>query len=143
MTQILGESWAKEIYDRIHGVDFRPVKEDTERKSYGKETTLEEDLVNRLELHKILHAYLNQIHGVMIIRQWIVKTITIKVKFSDFEQITRSHSFDNHTNHYEALLETMNMIFNQIELNKPVRLIGLTVSNIESDSFKQLSLSDL
>lgn len=143
LTQILGESWAKEVYDRIHGVDYRPVKEDTERKSYGKETTLDVDMFERSELIQILYAYLDQIHEVMVKRDWIAKTITLKVKYFDFEQITRSHTFDNHTNHYETLLETMKMIFNQIEINKPIRLIGLTISNIESASLKQLSLSDL
>jgi len=140
LNNIIGESWAKEIVDRIHGIDERPVKEYGERKSYGKETTLEVDSDDRAMLMGILEQYLIRIHKKLDEKGLMAKTLTIKIKYFDFEHFTKSHSMEYHTNDYRVLQETLHRLFESIELAKPVRLIGLTFSNLEDVDYKQFNM---
>lgn len=140
LQTILGE---RDVYDRIHGIDLRPIVRNYERKSYGKETTLDVDIDDQHEITTYLLDYLDKIYEVMKGKKWLCKTLVVKIKYTDFEQITRSHSFDNYTNHYETLKEGLYLLIDQIDFYKPVRLVGLTISNLESDHFRQFSLLDL
>ncbi len=140
LSDILGESWSKEIVQRIHGIDQRPVIENHTRKSYGKETTLSEDTFDRSVLLTILEDYLGKIHSGLAKRSLTTKTLTIKIKYCDFEQFTKSHSLDYHTNNYAVLSEALQIMFRNLKLDKSVRLVGLTASNLESESYKQFNL---
>lgn len=140
LNNIIGESWAKEIVDRIHGIDERPVKEYGERKSYGRETTLEVDSDDRMMLYGILEQYLIKIHKKLDEKGLMAKTLTIKIKYFDFDHFTKSHSMEYHTNDLRMLKETLFRLFESIELIKPVRLIGLTFSNLEDVDYKQFNL---
>ncbi|MDK2867644.1 MAG: polymerase [Clostridiales bacterium] len=138
--QIIGETFAKEIIDRIHGIDNRPVEVTQERKSYGKETTLDEDTMDRSLLDDILKRYLERIIAALSERQLMAKTITIKVKYHDFEQFTRSHSLERATINAKMLFEAYEILFQQTQFEKPVRLIGITLSNLEEIGFKQFNI---
>ncbi len=140
LYNIIGESWGKEVVERIHGIDFRTVHEQSDRKSYGKETTLEADTTDRDEIFYILEKYLIRIQKRLDDLQLMAKTLTIKIKYFDFEQFTKSFSLPYHTNDLNILREHLDVMYQSLELNKPVRLIGLTFSNLEMSDFKQFSL---
>lgn len=140
LNNIIGDSWAKEIIERIHGIDHRPVKEYGERKSYGKETTLEVDTLDREFIYSILSNYLKRIHKRLDEKGLMAKTLTIKIKYGDFEQFTKSHSLEYHTNDFGILSETLLMMYENLELSKTVRLVGLTFSNFEDVDYKQFNL---
>lgn len=140
LGDILGESWSKEIVQRIHGIDQRQVIENHTRKSYGKETTLSEDTIDRTVILSILEDYLTKIHTGLSKRSLTTKTLTIKIKYYDFEQFTKSHSLDYHTNNFGVLNEALQNMFTNLQLVKPVRLVGLTASNLESEAYKQFNL---
>ena len=57
------------------------------------------------------------------------KTITVKIKYYDFEQITRSYSLENYSQNKDFLRGELLSFFGTIEIKKPVRLIGCTFSN--------------
>ncbi len=59
------------------------------------------------------------------------RTITLKVKFADFKQITRSKSLEGRTDNTAVIFETACDLLKQLELRRPVRLIGVGVSNFE------------
>lgn len=143
LNSFLGESYAKEIYDRIHGIDNRPVEEYHDRKSYGKETTLEEDSEDQVLIKSILDKYLVRIQKALDERSLMGRTMTIKVKYHDFEQFTKSYSLDYHTNNLKILQETLDSVFESLVLEKAVRLIGLTISNLEDQDYKQFNLLEL
>lgn len=143
LNNIIGESWAKEILERIHGIDHRPVKEYAQRKSYGKETTLEEDTEDREQIYNILKIYLNKIHKRLEEKGLMAKTLTIKIKYGDFEQFTKSHSLEYHTNDIGILTDTLQSMYDSLSLTKNVRLVGLTFSNFEDIDYKQFNLLEL
>lgn len=138
--QIIGETFAREIIDRIHGIDNRPVEISQERKSYGKETTLDEDTMDRELLNAILEKYLQRIIDGLSQRQLMAKTITVKVKYHDFEQFTRSHSLERATINTKILHEAYEILYQQIQFEKPVRLIGISLSNLEEIGYKQFNI---
>ncbi|HAS74462.1 MAG TPA: DNA polymerase IV [Clostridiales bacterium UBA8960] len=140
LNNIIGESWAKEIIDRIHGIDDRPVREYSERKSYGKETTLEVDTDDRELLFSILEKYLIRIQKRLDELSLMPRTLTIKVKYYDFEQFTRSHSLEYNTNDFSILKAALVNMFDHLILEKPVRLIGLSFSNLEDADYKQFNI---
>lgn len=137
---IIGESWANEIIERIHGIDHRPVGDASERKSYGREITLEADTDHRDVLYQQLLQYLYKIHASICKKELMTKTLTIKVKYFDFEQFTKSYSLEFHTNDLKILMNAFDALFNSIQFQKPVRLIGLTFSNLEDSKYKQFTL---
>lgn len=140
LNDILGESWAKEIIDRIHGIDDRPVHEISTRKSYGKETTLEVDTDDRVLLFEILTKYLMRIQKRLDELDLMPRTLTIKVKYHDFEQFTRSHSLEYNTNDIRILSDALSSMYDHLIFEKPVRLIGLSLSNLEDADYKQFNL---
>jgi len=65
------------------------------------------------------------------------KTLTLKVKFEDFKQITRSKTNKYEIDNFEQLWELSLEIFEAIDfLNKKVRLLGLSVSNLTMDKIQ-------
>ena len=117
------------ILRRAQGLDDSKVEPYTAPKSEGREHTLDEDTKDKAVLKKYL---LNQSERVMgKVRQMGTsgRTVTLKVKYSDFQQITRSYSLDLHTNSTRLVYATACALLDKLELNMPVRLIGVSLSN--------------
>ena len=140
---LLGEAWGNEIIQYIHGVDTRPVQASYERKSYGKETTLSCDTSDKASILSLLHDYLETICCELDEKKLIAKTLTLKIKYSDFEQFTKRHSLEHHTMHSAIWHQTLDCTFDSIDLRKPVRLVGVTLSNFESEAVEQFHWFDL
>jgi DNA polymerase-4 len=112
-----------------NGIDDRPVVSHRERKSVGIENTFHEDISTRDEmltqlgiLEKGLWERLKK-HGIF------GKTLTLKVKYNDFEQITRSQTFSDLILNPGQLRPAVRDLLNLARPEKPVRLLGLSVSN--------------
>lgn len=142
LAYFMGVSWGEEIYDRIRGIDNRPLVTYYERKSYGRETTLEVDVVDLNYLFEILTQYSEKLLNELVKKGLKTKTVTLKVTFSDFHKITRSHSLDAHTDSLTILNQTLHSLLMGIEKGRPVRLIGVTFSNLIETEAVQLSLLD-
>ena len=135
-------------YDFSRGVDRRPVQAARIRKSLGCERTLERDISS----HTLLTVELY--HVVVELLERIGKsgfqgaTLTLKVKYADFTQRTRSASVSCPLVAKEQILPLAKKLLSRMEGDTPegkaVRLIGLTVSNAPQDSplcyVRQLSL---
>lgn len=118
LSGILGDQWAKEIYNRIRGIDDRPIGVVSDRKSIGKETTFHEDSDDRAYLLGILEDYLIENVAHLKKKQLLAKTVVIKVKYEDFEVITRSHSMNSYTDDIFLVRETMHLIYDKIILKE-------------------------
>lgn len=142
LSGILGDQWAKEIYNRVRGIDDRPVGSVADRKSIGKETTFHEDTKDRDFLYRILEDYLEEDVAILKGKNLLAKTVTIKVKYEDFDTITRSHSMETYTDDINLMRETMQLIYEKIVLVKKVRLIGVTLGNVIEADAVQMTLFD-
>lgn len=128
-------------HDIARGIDTRPVEPEKERKSVGVERTFDTDLVKMYEIHKELSELVKILTERLLSSGFTGRTLTLKVKFDNFQQITRSKSLNNVIEHniiYELsveLISTVNLA------NRGVRLLGLSVSNMPGKkSTTQLSL---
>ena len=125
------------------GVDDRPVRPDRIRKSVGAEHTFERDLWTLENMRAELQHILDKVWSYCEQVGMRGRTVTLKVKFQDFEQITRSRSFPVPVESRAALerasLDLLSALF---PVNKGVRLIGVTLSSLNNDAEKieQLSL---
>ncbi len=131
----------KFFYDIARGIDERPVETDTERKSIGTELTYEKDLTTSFEiiaeLYKVEKELMERIEHVGTTG----KTITLKIKFSDFTQITRSRTLEYYIRDFNTLHREVSVIRKSLELKgTSIRLLGVSVSNLESDDYEEKQL---
>lgn len=120
----------KFFYKIVRGMDDRPVHPDRETKSVSAEDTFPHDLTTLDEMNEALDAIATQVMNRLERLSLKGRTITIKIKYHDFKQITRSQSFEHEVPNREVLLETAKQLLASTELeNKKIRLLGIGLSN--------------
>jgi len=117
-------------YDIVRGIDDRPVQSHRERKSLAIERTLDEDLHD----FESMKSYFQDLKIKFITRvkkyEFYGKTITLKLKTSDFKILTRSHSEKNVIDDEQKIIAIADELLEEYKKElKPIRLIGLTMSN--------------
>ena len=123
------------FYHFARGIDERPVIVYRERKSVGCEQTFLEDIYTKSAV--VIELY----HTVLELLERIAKsgfegrTLTLKVKYADFTQITRSISQDKVLKKKSEILSLAKQLLNQVKFSSahPIRLLGLSVSNATSE----------
>lgn len=119
-------------YKIARGEDNRVVEPDRERKSISTEQTFEHDLAGKEQLKQYLNPIADELIRRMDSNRIYGRTLTMKIKFSDFHQITRSRSTKKSIRKKNTLLKLMNHILYDLDLEgQTVRLLGLGVSNLE------------
>ena len=90
---------ASYFYSVSRGIDDRPVKGTrSPRKSLSNETTFATDIDDIKELHDYLRQLVEEVAEDLKRQQLIGKTVTLKVKYDNFEQVTRSQTFQQAIN---------------------------------------------
>jgi DNA polymerase-4 len=118
------------FYKIVRGIDDRLVKPDRETKSVGAEDTFPFDLTTQEEMYVELEKIAVGVHNRLSRYQLKGKTITLKIKFHDFKQITRSKSFERGIGDLESIESAAKQLLFDTDLfNKKVRLLGIQVSN--------------
>ncbi|MFO7785582.1 MAG: DNA polymerase IV [Thermodesulfobacteriota bacterium] len=124
------------------GVDDRDVQPEHDAKSIGHEETFLEDITELDLVRKELLSLANRV--ARRVRQESVKgrTITLKVKYSDFKLITRSATLPAPTDDTSDIYCTVSSLLNKTAVgNRPVRLLGISVSQfVDAEMEGQLSL---
>lgn len=131
-----------DIYEKIRGFDDRPVKNNRKRKSYGRETTLRNDISSKDELRKYIIKFGESIHRSMLNNDMQGKTVTVKYRTASFETHSKSKTTDRYMHTYEEIMEVAESILDNIIIEEPIRLIGLSVANLKKRSVYQLSFFD-
>ena len=112
------------------GEDDRPVVADRPRKSSGSETTFDHDLTTVTEIEAGVQAMAEDVWAWCQKAQAFGRTVTVKVKFADFQQVTRSRSFPAPIIRHDALRQaSIELVRTLLPSPKGVRLVGVTVSN--------------
>jgi DNA polymerase IV len=133
------------FFDIARGIDERPVEPYQERKSVGTELTYEKDLTTSFEIIAELYKLEKELMDRLEHAETSGRTITLKIKFSDFRQITRSRTVQNYIRDFVSLHREVTAIRKSIKLENPrIRLLGISVTNLELDdcSDRQLYLFD-
>jgi DNA polymerase-4 len=127
----------------VRGEDDRNVEPDLERKSVGTELTFDKDLTTRFEIIAELYKIEKELMKRLEESQATGRTLTLKVKFNDFRQITRSKTLQNFIRDFNTLHKEVAAIRKSLDLEGTrIRLLGVSVSNLETEdcSDRQLFL---
>jgi DNA polymerase-4 len=131
----------KFYFDIVRGIDERPVEINTERKSIGTELTYEKDLTTRFEIIAELYKVEKELMERIEHSGTTGRTVTLKVKFSDFRQITRSRTLQNYISNFQTLHEAVTEIRKSLNLEgTKIRLLGVSISNLETDDCRDRQL---
>jgi len=137
LVHLFGKS-GRFFYKIVRGIDDRKVEANQESKSVGAEDTFSEDLFRREDMYQELERLAKIVEGRIKKNQLKARTVTIKIKFSDFKTITRSKSFPDPIADYNAIFIAAKELFDAVELNdKKVRLLGVTTSNFHDKNINK------
>jgi DNA polymerase-4 len=131
------------FYDVSQGRDNRAVIPHRERKSLGAEHTFEADLGSLEEAKDKLEALAQEVARRLAKSKKLGKTITLKIKFADFSQITRSRTLVQPIIGFEQIQSLALDIFSEtFKEGMQIRLLGITMSsfNTEEQTEQQLTL---
>ena len=130
LTARLGE-FGEKLYRLSRGIDDRPVRIDRGAKSISHEHTFETDLNDPDEVRAIIARQAVDVASRLRKHARYTKTISIKVRFGDFETITRSTTLENQTNETNAIHSAAKSLFDHwAKTFRPVRLIGVALSQL-------------
>ncbi len=123
----------KYFYDVSHGEDHRPVIAHRERKSVGIENTFSKDLFDQQQIIREIELLKEGLMRRLAKSDKYGKTVTLKVKFDNFEQLTRSKTVDYEIKNEQQLSILVKDVLQEAHISRPVRLLGLTISNFTQD----------
>ena len=127
-------------YDFARGIDLRPVEAVYIRKSIGCEHTLERDVCRTSSVIIELYHVVTELVERLSRKQFKGNTLTLKIKFHDFTQLSRSHTHTSPLTDLKTILPLAKQLLKKVDYhNRPIRLIGLSVSN---NSSHEQSLTD-
>ncbi|AGB41303.1 nucleotidyltransferase/DNA polymerase involved in DNA repair [Halobacteroides halobius DSM 5150] len=130
-----------QIYKLAQGEDNRKVTPPQTPKSIGKETTFKVDIKDKSKLSQYLTKLCNQVIMRAKDKEVKGKTVTLKLKYADFNEISRSKTVEEFfIKDEETLFKLATDLLAEIKLKDQVRLIGVTLSNLVTEDFKQLKL---
>ena len=122
-------------YNFARGIDDRPVEPISERKSVGCEQTMEKDITMPSQMRIVLYHLVIELVDRIKKAHFDGRTLTLKIKYSNFKTTTRSESYDHSLQAKEEILHEAKRLLQKVDYSiiKPVRLIGLSVCKLEGE----------
>jgi DNA polymerase-4 len=131
LIELFGKSGSY-FYSIAHGNDERPVEPNRIRKSIGKETTFSLDIDDTDQMLEILQDIADRLENSLIKREAKGRTITLKVKYYDFQSTTRSITIDEPADSASVIMKYIKPLLFKTEAGtKKVRLLGISISNFD------------
>lgn len=132
LTMKLGAQ-AEWLFNRSRGIDDRDLCTSRLRKSIGRETTFAVDTSDPILLDGVLQKLVNSVASTCQRGELAAKTVTIKVKYDDFTQVTRSLSADPLVSVGADILDRARTLIEQTDYRiKKIRLLGVSLSALHS-----------
>lgn len=129
LVRIFGKT-GKYYHQIARAKDDREVNPHRIRKSLGAENTFSEDLQDMTAVESELNKILEILARRMERTKTTGKTLTIKIKYSDFQQITRSHTVSDWLSGKEEIKKIYLALLDEIEIREGIRLLGITLSHL-------------
>ncbi len=123
-------------YDVVRGIHYSQVKPNRIRKSLAAERTFSENLSSEIYMFEKLEHIAEEVSKRLLKSKVAGKTITLKIKYSDFTLQTRSKTLPYFVSEKAIILDTAKDLLYQDTLNNSVRLLGISLSNLNTDDKK-------
>lgn len=139
LIRLFGKS-GNYYYNVVRGHHKSEVKPHRIQKSVGVEETYFENLLDEQAVFKQLKIISKDLEERLGRKDIKGKTLTLKIKYKDFSVFTRSKTQDVYYGDSENLFETAQNLWQLRPYDKPVRLLGLSLSNLNTQEKKQISI---
>lgn len=136
LVEHFGKS-AAYLYHAARGVDQRQVRPDRIRKSVGRERTYSEDISTDVDLSEALELIIDSVWQRIEKNGVTGRTVTLKVKYADFRQITRSRSCDQYLTESQFGSTARELLAQLLPVRLGVRLLGLSLSGLAGSNSQQ------
>ena len=132
LEQQFGKSGTHYFYI-VRGIHNSPVKPNRISKSVGAERTFNENLSSEIFMEERLESIAKELERRLQKHKIAGKTVTLKIKYSDFSQQTRSKTLPYFISDKALLLETAKELLYQEKLKESVRLLGISLNNLNTE----------
>lgn len=140
LSQKFGKLGAR-LLELASGMDHSKVETGHERKSISSETTLPKDIIDFETVKNILLDRSQTVGRDLRRKNLLCETVFIKIKFSDFSQVTRSRTLMGPVCSSTAIFNEALALFSKLDVKKKIRLVGVGVSSLKGvDTPVQMSL---
>ncbi|MFC7488474.1 DNA polymerase IV [Knoellia sp. CPCC 206453] len=127
----LGEATGNHLYELAWGRDPRPVAREQREKSIGADETFEYDIDDPQEIHRHLLKLSDRVGARLRGARLTGRTVSIKVRFSDFTTITRARTLREPTDGSREIYETATSLFDALGLQRArIRLVGVRLEKL-------------
>ena len=131
LVRALGDATGHHLHELAWGRDPRPVEREQREKSIGSDTTFDEDVDDAAEVRRHLLALSERTAARMRAAGLSGRTVTLKVRFSDFTTITRARTLREPTDSGRALHDAAVALFDALGLQRArIRLVGVRASSL-------------
>ncbi|PIT78715.1 DNA polymerase IV [Limnohabitans sp. B9-3] len=133
LMENFGKSYGAWLHDAAHGQDNRPVETSSEPVSLSRETTFERDLHavrDREALSAIFTQLCEQVAADLQRKGYVGKTIGIKLRYDNFQSVTRDHTVDAYLDLATPIRHTAGQLLKRVDLTRRLRLLGVRVGSL-------------
>ena len=123
--------WLRQL---ANGIDDRPVVPHRDVKSSGSENTYAEDVTDLATVRQEIAEMATHAVGWLVRRELLARTVTIKVRYSDFSTITRSHTATPSRAEKDFVDRAVHLLDKTDAGVRPIRLLGVSVHNLCTDA---------
>ena len=131
LTKLFGKS-GMYYYNIVRGIHYSTVKPNRIRKSIAAERTFSENISSEVFMLERLYKIAEELERRMIASETKGKTITLKIKYSDFTQQTRSKTVQNFVQKKYEIMQIVKELLYQEKFKNSVRLLGISFSNLDT-----------
>ena len=139
LVNLFGKS-GNYYYNVVRGIHHSEVKPNRIQKSVAVEETFWENLVDEEAVFKQLEIISADLETRLGKKEIKGKTLTLKIKYKDFTVFTRSNTQENYIDQAEDFQKISRKLWELRPFDKPVRLLGLSLSNLNTSEKKQISV---
>jgi DNA polymerase-4 len=133
LMEHFGKSYGAWLHDAAHGQDDRAVETQSEPVSLSRETTFEQDLHavrDRAALRDIFTRLCEQVATDLKRKGYVGKTIGIKLRYDNFQSVTRDLTIANYTDDAQTIREAAGQCLKRVDLKRRLRLLGVRVGTL-------------
>lgn len=131
-----------ELWEKANGKGNEYLNPPQERKSISKERTFGNDLIDKNEIEETLFSLTEKVCQLLRDRNWLTSTVSIKLRYSDFQTLTRAKSIKA-TDDDKLIFDTAKALFKKAYTRRVgIRLIGIHLSNFSEFSDQEFLFED-
>lgn len=133
MTKLFGKSGSS-YYNIVRGIHHSAVKPNRTRKSIAAERTFSDNISSEVFMLDKLNKIAEELERRMIRSHTKGKTVTLKIKYSDFTQQTRSKTVSEYIQKREEFMPIVKELLYQEQMKNSVRLLGISFGNLDTEN---------